>query len=147
MPTSIDPFMMREIIMDHYESPRNRREVEGEGYSSAHMDSASCIDDITVKVKTDEDGKVVDCCWEGTCCAISTAATSVASDLVKGKTLEEVQDIYDDFYSMLEGKEYDPGKLGEGIAFANTGRQPSRIGCATIGFRGILKCLKGGDNQ
>ncbi len=144
MPILLDQQMMREIIMDHYESPENRRQPERD-MLSAHMDSASCIDDITVGVRLDEQGQVADCCWEGTCCVISTAATSIATELVKGKSLDQIEALYGDYCAMLQGREYDPAPLGEAVAFANTGRQPSRIGCATIGFRGILSCLKKGE--
>ena len=135
--------MMHDIIMEHYESPENRRQP-GADMIRAHMDSASCIDDITVGVTLDEEGRVQDCCWEGTCCVISTASTSIATALAKGKTLAQIEDLYRDYYAMLEGKDFDPSQLGEALAFANTGRQPSRIGCATIGFRGILNCLRKG---
>lgn len=144
MPTSIDQNTMRRIIMDHYEDPDNRGIENTADYLSAHMDSASCIDDITIRVKMGEDGRIADCRWDGTCCVISTAATSVATELSIGKTPEEVERIYESFHSMLMGEEYDATLLGDGIAFCNTGRQPSRIGCATIGFRGILECLKEG---
>ena len=144
MPTSIDSLSARRIIMDHYEDPQNRGLAGTESYLSAHMDSASCIDDITVKVKLDSEGKVLDCRWDGTSCVISAASTSVATSLVIGKNKGAIQEIYRNFHSMLMGEPYDPEILEDGIAFYNTGRQPSRIGCATIGFRGILKCLEEG---
>ena len=53
MPFSIkdDPMILREIIMDHYRNPRNKRQVEDPRYKKVHMDSASCIDDIYVQEK------------------------------------------------------------------------------------------------
>ena len=147
MPISLDPTMMREIIMDHYEAPRNKSDRKPEGYLSAHMDSASCIDDITMNLKLDAEGRIQDICWNGVSCVISTAATSVATEMVKGMNLKQVQDLYKNFFDMLEGRPYDATDLGEALAFATTGRQPSRIGCATIGFRGILTCLEKEENK
>lgn len=140
MPISLDPMMMREIIMDHYENPRNKEEAKGDGYVTAHMDSTSCIDDIYVQVKLDGD-RITDIKWHGTACAISTAATSIMSDLLKGKTAQEAKDLYRNYFDMLEFRPYDSAGLEEALAFMNTGRQPSRIGCATIGWRGVLKLL------
>ena len=53
MPISLSPLMMRQIIMDHYENPRNKRTVDDPRYKKIHMDSASCIDDIYVFVLYD----------------------------------------------------------------------------------------------
>ena len=39
---SLDDKMLREIIMDHYEYPRNKEKVNDERYDSIHMDSESC---------------------------------------------------------------------------------------------------------
>lgn len=143
MPISIksNPMMLREIIMDHYQNPRNRREVSDSSYKEVHMDSASCIDDIFIQVKIDND-KVVDCCWHGTCCAISTASTSIMTEIIKDKSLEEAKYIMSNFNKMLMGQEFDEECLGEAIAFINTNRQPSRIGCATIAWRGLDEIFK-----
>lgn len=48
MPTLIDPALMRQIIMSHYEKPRNKRAVNDPRYLSIRMNSDSCIDDITI---------------------------------------------------------------------------------------------------
>lgn len=138
MPISINPMMMREIIMDHYENPRNKKETNDPSYKTIHMDSASCIDNIYVQTKT-ENGIIVDVCWHGESCAISTASTSIMSELVKGLKVEEAKNLYQNFLNMLEDKEYDENILKEAIVFKNTGRQPSRINCATIGWRGLFQ--------
>ena len=49
--SNIDPMLMRQIIMDHYDYPRNKELTDNEGYMSRHMASDSCIDDITVQTK------------------------------------------------------------------------------------------------
>lgn len=138
--------MMREIIMDHYQNPRNRRETDDPSYETVYMDSVSCIDKIYIQVKI-EDGIFQDVCWHGKGCAISTASTSIMSELLKGKTVEEGNRIIDNYYAMIHGKEYDPDLLDEAVVFMNTGRQPSRIKCATISFRGVRKILGGSDDE
>lgn len=138
MPISIDSMMMREMMMDHYDNPRNKEEVKDPRYKSIRMNSSSCIDDITVQVLLDKD-VIKDVKWFGTACVISTAATSVMSELVKGKTLKEAADLMDNYMKMLESQPYDQDKLQEAIIFQNVGRQASRIGCATIGWRGLFQ--------
>lgn len=141
MPFSLnDPQMMREIIVDHYQNPRNFQDVKDPSYITIHMDSASCIDDIYVHVKI-ENGIIKDCKWHGKGCAISTASTSIMSELVKGKSEKEAMDIMDEFNKMLAGKDFDADKLDEAICFSNVNRQPSRITCANISWRGLSKAF------
>jgi nitrogen fixation NifU-like protein len=143
MPSSIrdNPDLLREIIMDHYQNPRNRKETADPRYLTVHMDSASCIDDIYLQLLVVE-GKITDCLWHGKGCAISTASTSIMTTLIKGKTLAEAKDIMDNFQKMLREEPFDEDKLGEAIAFVNTYRQPSRVSCATIGWRGLEQLME-----
>ena len=135
-----DPMILREIILDHYKNPRNVATIDDPRYRTVHMDSASCIDDIYVHVLV-EDGIIKDCKWHGTGCAISTASTSILTELMMGKSEEEAYRLMDDFHNMLMGEAYEKDELGEAIAFINVSRQPSRITCADIGWRGLRKAL------
>ena len=101
MPTLIEPALMRQIIMSHYENPRNKRTVNDSRYLKVHMNSSSCIDDINVFVLI-ENNVIVDCAWDGVGCTISTASTSVMSELLIGKTLEEAQYIIKQYELMLD---------------------------------------------
>ena len=74
--SNIDPMLMRQIIMDHYDYPRNKELTKDNGYMSRHMASDSCIDDITVQTKI-SDGKIDDIRFDGVACTISTASTSI----------------------------------------------------------------------
>ena len=143
MPSSIkdNPSLLREIIMDHYQNPRNKVEVNDPSYISVHMDSASCIDDIFLQLKI-VDGIVIDCKWHGVGCAISTASTSIMTELIKEKSVQEAKSIMENFNNMMLAKPFDEDVLGEAICFINTNRQPSRISCATIGWRGLDQLLK-----
>lgn len=137
MATSIDGAMLRDIIMDHYQYPRNKHPlVEDPQYKSKHMASDSCIDDITVQAKF-KDGTIEAVAFDGVACAISTSATDIMSDLVKDKTIEEAQKIIDNYMAMVDEKEYDEDLLDEAVAFQNVGRQANRIKCATIGWNAL----------
>ena len=77
MPTSVElnPMMMREIIIDHYNAPRHKSACPSPAeYETTHSSSVNCIDDIDVYLKQ-ENGKIVDARWEGTACAISTGCS------------------------------------------------------------------------
>lgn len=133
---AIDPSYLREIIMDNYQYPRNKNLTDEPGYQSRHMASDSCIDDITVQAKF-KDGKVDDVRFDGQACTISTASTSILTELVKGKTLEEAKKIIDNYFAMIDQREFDPDLLEEAIAFQTVGQQANRIKCATIGWKAL----------
>lgn len=144
MPISINQEMMREIIMDHYSNPRNFREEKDPAYKTVYMDSTSCIDKIYVQAKI-ENNILVDVCWHGIGCAISKASTSIMSELLKGKTIEQANEIIKNYLAMIHEEKYDESILDEAIVFMNTSRQAARIKCATIGWNGMNKILKGKD--
>ena len=139
--SNIDPMLMRQIIMDHYDYPRNKELTKDNGYMSRHMASDSCIDDITVQTKI-SDGKIDDIRFDGVACTISTASTSIMSELLKGKTTEEAKEIMDNYFKMIDQKEYDEDVLDEAIAFQNVGKQANRINCATIGWKAMREMIK-----
>ena len=144
MPISISPKMMREIIMDHYSNPRNFREEKDPVYKTVYMDSTSCIDKIYVQAKIDNN-ILGDVCWHGIGCAISKASTSIMSELLKGKTIEQANEIIKNYLAMIHEEKYDESILDEAIVFMNTSRQAARIKCATIGWNGMNKILEGKD--
>lgn len=136
-----DPMVLRQIIMDHYEYPRNHELSKEEGYVQKHMASESCIDDIYVQTKIEE-GKVKDVRFDGVACTISTASTSIMSELILGKSVEEAKEIIQNYYAMIDQQEYDPDLLQEAVAFANVGKQANRIKCATIGWKAMEELLE-----
>lgn len=139
--SNIDPMLMRQIIMDHYDYPRNKELIDSKDYLSRHMASDSCIDDITVQTKI-KDGKIDDIRFDGVACTISTASTSIMSELLKGKSLPEAKEIMANYFNMIDQKDYDEDVLEEAIAFQNVGKQANRINCATIGWKAMREMIK-----
>ena len=131
-----DPQLLREIIMDHYDHPRNRGLVEDETYKKVNMNSDTCIDDLDIQVKFDGD-KIADVRYDGEACAICTSSTSIMSELVIGKTKEEAKRIIENYMNMIYERDYDEDLLEEAIAFKNTHKQANRIKCATLGWNGL----------
>ena len=122
--------------MDHYEYPRNKQLKNDEKYTKVNLDSESCIDNIDLEVLVEND-KIKDICFDGVACTISTASTSIMSELLKNKTVEEANIIIENYLNMLYGKEYDEEILGEAAAFVNTSKQANRIKCATLSWNGL----------
>ncbi len=140
-PIAEDPILKREVIMDHYEYPRNHKLHKEIGYKEVHMASDSCIDDIHVEAKI-EDGIIKDVSFDGVACTISTASTSIMTELVKGKSIEEAKEIIKNYYGMIDQKNYDENLLEEAVAFDTVGKQANRIKCATIGWHGLEKLIE-----
>lgn len=141
-----DPEILRELIMDHYQYPHNHALVEDSEYNSVHMASDSCIDDITVQSKI-HDGKIEDIRFDGVACTISTASTSMMTDLLKGKSTEEAKAIINQYFNMIDNKDYDPDVLEEAVAMKNVYKQANRIKCATIGWKAINQMIEESEDK
>jgi nitrogen fixation NifU-like protein len=140
-----DPEVLRELIMDHYKYPHHHSLTEDMKYRRVHMSSDSCIDDITVQSDI-EDGIIRDIRFDGTACTISTASTSIMTDLLRGRTVDEAKKIIAQYMNMVDGKEYDPEVLEEAVAMKNVYRQANRIKCATIGWKAISQMIEESEN-
>ncbi|MFA5421670.1 MAG: SUF system NifU family Fe-S cluster assembly protein [Bacilli bacterium] len=140
MPILLDPQMMRAIIMDHYEHPRNKRTPNDSRYRTMHIDSPNCIDDITVFLLED-DNTIIDCAFDGVACTISTASTDIMTELVIGKKASDALYIIDQYQKMIREQPFDESVLDEAIVFVNTHRQAARIKCATIGWDALEELL------
>ena len=141
MPILMTSAMMRQIIMDHYSNPQNKHQPPKEGYEKMHMHSDNCIDDLDIFLLV-KDGKIVDACFDGVACTISTSSTDIMCDLLKDKDIEEGKNIIEQFQRMIHEEKFDEGVLEEAIVFINTSKQAARIRCATIGWNAATEILK-----
>ena len=141
MPSFDNPFVMRQIIMDHYEHPRNKRIIDHPLARSIRMDTSGCIDDIEVFLHVEKD-TIVDVAYSGVACTISTASTSIMTELLVGKTIVEAQQIIEAYLNMIYERPYDASLLGEAVVFMYTYKQASRIKCATLAWTGAEQLLK-----
>jgi len=136
-----DPMILREILLDHYEYPHNHKLTDDPAFREAHMASDSCIDDIHVQARI-TDGIIEDVRFDGRACTISTASTSMMTDLVKGKSIADARVIMDNYFAMIDGREYDEDLLEEAVALQGVSKQANRIRCATIGWRGLKQLIE-----
>ena len=135
-----DPMVLRQILMDHYEYPRNHKLSNDPAYMKRHMASDSCIDDIVVESKINN-GIIEDIRFDGVACTIATASTSMMSELLSGKTIEEAKVIIENYHNMIDQKEYDEELLQEAVALHTVGKQANRIKSATIGWKAIEEMI------
>jgi nitrogen fixation NifU-like protein len=140
MPTLIDATMMRQVIMDHYEHPRNKRIPNSQEYLSVHLDTIGCVDDIHVALKWQGD-KIEDVLFHGVACTISTASTSIMTELLVNKSKQEALYIIDQYIKMIHEIPYDDSVLGDAMVFKNTYKQAARIKCATLGWVGAQQLI------
>jgi nitrogen fixation NifU-like protein len=127
--------LYQEVILDHYKNPQNKV-LDPNSDIQVHHVNPSCGDEVTLGVILDGD-KVMSITWEGVGCSISQASTSIASDLLTGKTLEQARSISDEFLELMQSKgsiEGDPEILEDAVALAGVSKYPARIKCALLGW-------------
>lgn len=136
----MNPALKREIMLDNYEHPMNRGLTEDNSYIKVNTNNESCIDNLDIMYKI-EDGKLVDICFDGEACAISTSATSIMIKSLIGKTKEEILTILKNYENMIDEKDYDSNVLGELNVYNEIYRQPNRKKCALLPFESLKKII------
>ena len=135
----MDNDMKRSIILDNYQDAKNRMIPEDtDDYIVINSNNQSCIDNINIYVKLD-DNKISDIKFDGEACVIAISSTSILSNLLIGKTLDEAKEILNNYFNMIEEHEYNKDILEEANVFEDMYKQPSRKTCATLFARGISK--------
>ena len=136
----MDENLKREIIMEHYQNPLNRRVIEDDSYIKVNTNNASCIDNLDIYIKF-EDNVIKDIAFTGEACAISISSTSIMIENLIGKTVDEARIIIDNFENMVNEKEYDESVLNNALVYSDIYKQNSRKTCATLPYRGIRQAL------
>lgn len=139
--------LYRQLIMEHYKSPKNRGIVADNSYMTVHLNNPSCGDEMTVQVKI-EDDKIVDVKHQGTGCSICCSSASVMSITLMDQSTANAESIIKEFYEMIKGYPYNPEILkGDAIAYQNVSQFPARVKCATLAWKAaeqaILKIKEG----
>ncbi len=123
--------LYREVILDHYAHPRNRGRLDPSDVS-VEGTNPLCGDELSLYVRL-RDGRVEDARFEGRGCSISQASTSMMTEAIKGKTLEEVRALVAQFKGMMRGQEV-AEDLGDLAALQGVRKFPVRIKCATLSW-------------
>jgi nitrogen fixation NifU-like protein len=97
-----------------------------------------------VYVKLEGD-RISDVSFEGAGCAISKASASVMSSLVKGHTIAEAEELFEDFHRLVKGEiedEEEIERLGKLAAFAGVSEFPARVKCASLAWHTLHAAVK-----
>src|SRR5688572_13124776 len=125
--------LYQEVILDHNRRPHNFRVIETatakqEGYNPL------CGDRLTLYVTVDGD-VIKDVAFQGSGCAISKASASLMTDALKGKTVAEARELFDQFHDMITSNpETPPADLGKLSVLAGVREFPTRIKCASLAW-------------
>lgn len=137
----MDSNLKRSIILEHYQHPVNKGLIDDDSYIKVNMNNESCIDEIDLMVKI-QDGLIVDVRFDGEACAICTSATSIMIDTLIGKNIEQVKEILNNYYNMINEKEYNADILEQTIVYEDIHKQPNRKKCALLPWWGMEKVIK-----
>jgi nitrogen fixation NifU-like protein len=133
----------KEVILDHYKNPRNKRELEGATHSCTR-NNPLCGDEITVYV-TERDGQIDELAFTGQGCSISQSSASMMTEALTGKSIDDAETMIKEFRAMMAGEsEPDEDEFGELVALKGVVKYPIRVKCAVLAWDVLQEALHGG---
>lgn len=136
--------LYQEMIVDHGRHPRNFKTLENATHTLEGFNPL-CGDQLKLFLVVDN-GIVKDVAFTGQGCAISMASASIMSQMVKDKTVEQAQTLFETFHRLVtqgDLSELQQDSLGKLQALAGVKAFPSRIKCATLAWHTLSKSLAG----
>jgi nitrogen fixation protein NifU and related proteins len=131
--------LYQQMILEHNRHPKNYGKLADATYV-AEGHNPLCGDHFFIYLKI-ENNVVTDISFEGKGCAISTASASMMTEVVKGKTIEEVKHLFNDFHELVMGQTKKNDLLGKLSVFQGVAKYPTRVKCAILSWytvKGIL---------
>ena len=144
--------LYQDIILDHGRHPRNFRAIEHPTHSAQGYNPL-CGDRVTVYLTLDGD-RITDISFQGRGCAISTAAASLMTEILRGKTIDDARALFGQFHARVTGGE--PGHdLAESLTeemdrlepLTGVKAYPARVKCATLSWHALEAALSGRDGS
>ena len=132
----------KEVILDHYKNPRNKRELpDAELRSTAN--NPLCGDEVTVLAHV-ENGRVLEVAFQGAGCSISQSSASMMTEAVTGKSVGDARDLAEEFRGMMAGDvEPTEDEFGDLVALKGVVKYPIRIKCAVLAWDVLQEALGG----
>jgi nitrogen fixation protein NifU and related proteins len=135
--------LYQETIIDHSKRPRNCRSMnDANRHAEGH--NPLCGDQLKLYLKVEND-RVVDASFLSSGCAISTAAASLMTESLKGKTSAEALTLLDTFHEMLTTDSPVTEALGKLVVFCGVREYPARVKCATLAWHTLRSALASAD--
>jgi nitrogen fixation NifU-like protein len=134
--------LYKEVILDHYKNPRNKRELPGAELSCS-KNNPLCGDEITVNAHL-EDGSIAEVTFEGSGCSISQASASMLTESVTGSSVADADALASRVRGMLGGEvEPTEEEFGDLVALKGVVKYPVRIKCAVLAWDVLQDALSG----
>src|SRR5262245_30206814 len=134
--------LYQEVIFDHHRSPRNFRVPEHVNHQMEGFNPL-CGDRLTLYVDVEGD-RIHEIGFQGSGCAISRASASLMTESVKGKTRDEVDELFERVHRMLTGdapSEDELEDMGKLAALSGIAEFPVRVKCATLAWHTLRAAL------
>lgn len=133
--------LYQEIILDHAKNPRNKENLDFISDDEVH-ENPTCGDSIKLAVDFFNDGKLKKVRFDGDGCAISTSSASMMTEIVEGKSKEEVLKIIKDFILIMRNEsDKSLDEWGDMIALEGVIKYPLRVKCATLPWHALEDAL------
>jgi len=137
--------LYQEMILEHNKKPRNFKELDAPTHSAEGYNPL-CGDHLHIYLHVNSDKIIDDISFTGDGCAISKASASMMTVALKGKNIDQVNTLFDQFHKLIVGEikpDRDPNALGKLSVFSGIWQFPARVKCASLSWH----TLKGALNQ
>jgi nitrogen fixation protein NifU and related proteins len=136
--------LYQELILDHAKHPRGvGLAPEGPGAASSHQHNPICGDDLTLRVRVEDDA-IRDVTWEGAGCSISQASASMLAELAAGMPRAEATAMIGRFREALRSRgaiPLDEEEFGDAAALSGVSRYTARVKCAMLAWVALEDAL------
>lgn len=138
--------LYQEVILDHNRNPKNFRAIE----DATHIQEGHnplCGDHLHIYLKIDPTTNLIDdISFKGEGCAISKASSSMMTQALRGKSLDDAKNMFSQFHELLKGSlnpEKQENTLGKLKIFAGIWQYPSRVKCASLAWHALSNAIEG----
>jgi nitrogen fixation NifU-like protein len=137
--------LYQEVILEHGKNPRNFH-ASDEATNEARGYNPLCGDQLVIYLKLDGEKRVVDASFLGKGCAICMASASMMTELLKGRSYDEAQSLFEAFHDMCTGEENGhemPEDVEKLQVLSGVREFPTRVKCATLPWHTMVAALQG----
>ena len=131
--------LYRQVILDHYRRPRNRRQLEQPDVQAEGMNPL-CGDEIEIQLDF-ENGRLQDIGFGGRGCSISQSSASMMTEAVQGKSIPEITALIGAFKKLVMEGESPEEDIGDLEALEGVAKFPVRVKCATLAWNVLQQGL------
>ena len=132
--------LYQEIILDHSKRPRNLGRLE-DATATAEGFNPLCGDKLTLALRLKDD-VIQDVRFVGCGCAISTASASLMTEVLKGRTKQDAEKLFERFHQLLTNEAAQADDLGKLAVFSGVREFPARVKCATLAWHTMKAALE-----